>query len=99
MQPKCECGADQVPGRTITESEYITIRDEHVSTGAVRSASAFFNIATGLGIAVVPDPDPEPTNADRIIALMGMAPANLNRRELAKWLDSRGVKVPGGDDE
>lgn len=56
-------------------------------------------VAAGLGIAVVPDPDPEPTNAERIIALMGMAPANLNRRELAKWLDSRGVKAPGGDDE
>lgn len=94
MLPKCECGADQVPGRTISESDYSDIAEwaRNYSNRGWEGRT----VLAGAGITIVPDP--EPTNAEQIIDLMGLAPANLNRRELAKWLDARGVKA-GGDDE
>ena len=77
---------------TITQSEF---------DRAVRSSRTIVSgvsprlLMEVLGITVVPDP--EPTNAEKIIELMGKAPASLNRRDLAKWLDEAGVKAPGGD--
>lgn len=81
---------DQVPGRTMTESEIAkAFGTEYVAWARLCLAR--------IGITVVPDP--EPTNAEKIIELMGKAPASLNRRDLAKWLDEAGVKAPGGDDD
>lgn len=86
---------DQVPGRTITESEYSDIAEW---------ARNFFSrgwegrtVLAGAGITIVPDP--EPTNAEKWIKFcsskMGL--------DLDPWqanvLDKAGVKAPGGDDE
>lgn len=81
---------DQAPGRTITVSEISkAFGTEYVAWARLCLAR--------IGVTVVPDP--EPTNAEKIIELMGKAPASLNRRDLPKWLDEAGVKAPGGDDD
>lgn len=81
-------GWSPVPAKSIvTESEFYD---------AWNSRLSYLETLTEVfGITVVPDP--EPTNAEKIIELMGKAPASLNRRDLAKWLDEAGVKAPGGD--
>ena len=86
---------DQVPGRTITASRFQSMVDacEFDDTGCVYPSM----FAALLGVETVPDP--EPTNAEKIIELMGKAPASFNHRDLAKWLDEAGVKAPGGDDD
>lgn len=81
---------------TITESELReTIMGGSGFADAIRAGVTAS--LSRLGIEVVPDP--EPTNAEKIIELMGKAPASLNRRDLAKWLDEAGVKAPGDDDD
>lgn len=89
---------DQVPGRTITRSEY---RD--TLNGAVKVSGygddweRGFN--TGLivsGMKVVPDP--EPSNAELIQKAVDEWEESGDRCSLADWLDARGVKA-GGDDE
>lgn len=50
---------DQVPGQTITESEFRAICGRLDLPQRLAVASAL----TDCGITVVPDPDPEPTNA------------------------------------
>lgn len=86
--------ADRVSGRTITAGEFERAWADSVDQDARKQYRDFL---ARLGTTVIPDP--EPTNAEQIIDLMGLAPAHLNRRELAKWLDARGVKAPGDDDE
>lgn len=87
---------ERVPGRTITEGDLESV-NEALSPGLSFDPWILQEIAEALGIVVVPDP--EPTNAELLRELMGMAPSSLNRGQLADWLDSRGVKAPGDDDE
>ena len=95
MLPKCECGRDQVPGRTITESELSQklanvppYADEAVWLRAVLNA---------LGVTVVPDP--EPTNAEKWAKfLRKVNPTSVMIDDYAKAIDAAGVKAPGGDD-
>lgn len=93
---------DQVPGRTITESEW----SEYVnSTNGKYLAGA--DLLEKAGITVVPDP--EPTNAEKLEALLEGGDINAQwglrgggvmfARELAHALDEAGVKAPGGDDD
>lgn len=82
---------DQVPGRTITESEFHEVADAHRNGGL-----GWRDLADSLGITVVPDP--EPTNLDWLKKFMteiqkdGMSPDSA-----AEWLDARGVRA-GSDD-
>lgn len=84
---------DTFPGRApssratrMTESDVTRIFEASKSgRGATRTA------IHRHGIEIVPDP--EPTNAEKIETLMGEAPSSLNRRDLARWLDKRGVKA------
>lgn len=87
---------DQVPGRTIMESE-LSWRLANVPPYADKAVwlRAVLNI---LDITVVPDP--EPTNAEKLadyVRQMDLAP--MSPKECGKWLDEQGVKAPGGDDE
>lgn len=92
---------DQVPGRTITESELIAAVDEtnHEDMNEYQKARA---LLVHLGHTV---PDPKPPNAEKLEKIIWdldgpFASIGQNRAErLAKWLDEAGVKAPGGDDE
>ena len=77
---------------TITESAYKLALDE---TRDPQYVYGFTDAMHLFGGEVIPDP--EPTNAEKIIDLMGKAPANLNRRDLAAWLDKAGVTAPKED--
>ena len=77
---------------TITESQYKLALDEDRDPQYVHGFTYAMHL---LGGEVIPDP--EPTNAEKIIDLMGKAPANLNRRDLAAWLDKAGVTAPKED--
>lgn len=89
---------DQVPGRTITESESKGLFDT-----ARRGINHWPAALEFTGFTVVPDP--EPTNAELIDELLAEF-AHLNAscggeqgdHDLAEFLDARGVKA-GGDDE
>ncbi|MGO3021937.1 MAG: hypothetical protein ACTIIH_01705 [Brevibacterium sp.] len=88
---------DQVPGRTITESEW----SEYVnSTNGKYLAGA--DLLEKAGITVVPDP--EPTNAEKLAShvlritddlYIGLSQDDIDK--IAKWLDAQGVKVTGGE--
>ena len=95
---------DQVPGRTITASEF----DEAVESCVTEDATVpTHTFAARLGVVCVPDP--EPTNAEKLEALLEGGDINAQwglrgggvmfARELAHALDEAGVKAPGGDDE
>lgn len=99
MLPKCECGADRVPGRTITASEF----DEAVESCITEDATVPpHKFAERLGVVCVPDP--EPTNAEKLAQLHDQytrfpvqhLPGNGS---FADYLDHKGVKAPGGGDE
>lgn len=90
---------DQMPGRTITESEFEPLRGIMVW----RDGSPALKIEHHLNLTVVPDP--EPTNAEKLAKEML---TSFNKCEfdfessfeqLAKALDARGIKAPGGDDD
>lgn len=90
--------SDQVPGRTITESEY----DRQTITQSSNFGNGFDRAMVLFGNGVTPDP--EPTNAEKLAKEIL---ASFNRCEfdfessfeqMAKALDARGVKA-GGDDE
>lgn len=93
---------EQVPGRTITESEFHETADAHRNGGL-----GWEDLARRFGITVIPDP--EPTNAELIERKLREL-----REEPGEWmtyatdsdicgfaraLDAKGVKAPGGDDE
>ena len=97
---------DQVPGRTIAESEL------RVVAGRLFARWPDLGVFMGhlqrelsdLGITVVPDP--EPTNAERLVEMIrgnGYDIRHNGNRSgsvaLALDLDARGVKAPGGDDD
>ena len=97
---ECKC-PDQVPGRTITESEAWDIagRTFHRWGSVEELASHLRGTFRQLGITVVPDP--EPTNAEKLSALYDQwlesyAPAC--RVSFEQFMDEAGVKAPGGDD-
>lgn len=86
----------QVPGRTITESEFHETADAHRNGGL-----GWEDLARRFGITVVPDPDP--TNAEKLAIYLGLhdldALTQAGVAEFAQQLDADGVKAPGGDDE
>ena len=85
---------DQVPGRTITESQIAEAFGDEYHYWAKRRLSR-------IGITVVPDP--EPTNRDRLQGwLVEFAERNASCGgergdcDLAEFLDAHGVKAPEG---
>lgn len=94
----CECKCpDQVPGRTITESEY-----RHAMLAATDTEDFDAEeLLRRLGLTVVPDPDP--TNAEKLAIYLGLhdldALTQAGVAEFAQQLDADGVKAPGGDDD
>lgn len=95
---------DQVPGRTITRTEYRDTLNHAVKTSGYGDdwERGFCTGLTVGGTKVVPDP--EPTNAESISKLLTEF-AELNAscggeqgdHDLAEFLDARGVQV-GRDD-
>lgn len=93
---------DQVPGRTITRSEYRDTLDHAVLvSGYGDDWERGFNTGLAVGGTKVV-PDPEPTNAERLEQLQRSwvaehpVPGGMS---LIEYLDEAGVKAPGGDDE
>lgn len=91
---------DQVPGRTITQSEYRDTLNHAVKVSGYGDdwERGFCTGLTVGGARVAPDP--EPTNAEKLEALLReteAAPMSVTNR--ARWMDAQGVKAPGGDDE
>lgn len=97
---------DQVPGRTITRSEY---RD--TLNGAVKVSGYFDDWERGFhtGLAVSGTklvPDPEPTNAEKLAEAItnaahgvGIGSTTANVKDIAEHLDAQGVKAPEADDD
>lgn len=90
---------DQVPGRTITESELKDLSHDYYS-----SARSIDAILSRLNITVVPDP--KPTNVERLVEIIRENGYDIRHNgnrsgpvALALELDSRGVKAPGGEDD
>lgn len=88
---------DQVPGRTITEGE-LSRKLANVPPYA-DNAVWLRAVLNALGITVVPDP--EPTNAEKLAGLLSecMGDVHDDRQSIADFLDARGVKVSGGNDD
>ena len=91
---------DQAPGRTITESELRKVAgrlfarwpDLGVFMGHLQRE------LSELGITHVPDP--KPTNADILADFVRqLSRTVMSAEECGKWLDERGVKALGGDDD
>ena len=88
---------DQVPGRTITESEL------RVVAGRLFARWPDLGVFMGhlqrelsdLGITHVPNP----TNFDRLEDLVDQWRKGPQGKTLTQYLDEHGVKAPGGDDE
>lgn len=78
---------DQVPGRTITESQIAEAFGDEYHYWAKRRLSR-------IGITVVPDP--EPTNAEKLELIW--ADWDPTREGVWEFFDRRGVKAPGGDE-
>ena len=92
---------DQVPGRTITESEFNAAVAMHESNRLTHAEQVAL-ILRRFGITVVPDP--EPTNAEKlradIDAFYGQSVAELaDGHGLEHFLSKRGWTKAGGDDE
>lgn len=92
---------DQVPGLTITQSEYRDTLNHAVKTSGYGDDWER-GFCTGLnfgGTKVIPDP--EPTNAEKAAAdLEAWGMLRAGALELGPWLAGQGwVKAPGGDDE
>ena len=91
--------SDQAPGRTITESRYRALTDSDPEEYRSGFSDGFF-FAGGCIV-----PDPEPTNAEKlakeILASFNKCEFDFESsfEQLAKALDARGIKAPGGDDD
>ena len=85
---------DQVPGRTITASEFDEAVESCVTEDATVPPHTF---AARLGVVCVPDP--EPTNAEKLNELICQATGSASASLLAGYLDEAGVRAPGGDDD
>ena len=86
---------DQVPGRTITESDLIAAVDEtnHEDMNEYQKARA---LLVHLGHAV---PTPWLTNFERLEDLVDKWRKGEPLKTLTQYLDDCGVKAPGGDDD
>ena len=88
---------DQVPGRTITESEL------RVVAGRLFARWPDLGVFMGhlqrelsdMGITHVPNP----TNFDRLEDLVDQWRKGPQGKTLTQYLDEHGVKAPGGDDD
>ena len=81
---------DQVPGRTITESQIAEAFGDEYHYWAKRRLSR-------IGITVVPDP--EPTNAEKINEAYDVWDRDPQDLTFGEYLDRLGwVKAPGGDE-
>lgn len=79
---------DQVPGRTITESDFHETADAHRNGGL-----GWEDLAIRFGITVIPDP--EPTNAERLDKDIQEVDLHMTSRQLAEALIERGwTKAP-----
>ena len=90
---------DQVPGRTITESEAWDIagRTFHRWGSVEELASHLRGTFRQLGITVVPDP--EPTNAEKLADYVRqIGQTAMSAEECGKWLDEQGVRVVAGSE-
>ena len=84
---------DQVPGRTLTRSDMVEAFGEEYAGWATHRLAR-------IGYTIVPDPEPEPTNADILADFVRqLSRTVMSAEECGKWLDERGVKALGGDDE
>ncbi len=81
---------DQVPGRTITESDL----SEAVANSSQWTDEGFGrDVLSHFGIEVVPDP--EPTNAERLeTALLEAWDGHRSMSDVADLLDLKGVRAP-----
>ena len=79
---------DQVPKRTMTESEVVEVFEASKSGGGATRTALIRH-----GIKVVPDP--EPTNAEKLERIW--ADWDPTREGVWEFFDRRGVKAPGGD--
>lgn len=84
---------DQVPGRTMKKSDYQELMDGTSLSYRVGFTDGFH--MAGGSIA----PDPEPTNAEKLNSIITEWGGFARDPGFGEWLDSRGVKAPGGDDE
>ena len=87
---------DQVPVRTITESE---LEDATREVWGYCARESDIRFLAYFGILVVLDPEPEPTNADILADFVRqLSRTVMSAEECGKWLDERGVKATGGDE-
>ena len=85
---------DQVPGRTITESEFKHAARRNQMGDSFGCYEGFLD---DLGITVVPDP--EPTNAEKINEAYDVWDRDPQDLTFGEYLDRLGwVKAPGGDE-
>lgn len=92
---------DQVPGRTITQSEYRDTLKHAVKTSGY-SDDWERGFCTGLtvgGTKVVPDP--EPTNAEQLDRIYQEWRQDTDGMGLSvgEWMENHGVTAPGASDE
>lgn len=104
MPSKCECGCDQVPGQTITRSEYSDILNDAVKTSGYGDdwERGFCSGLSVAGMKVTPDPEPEP-DPEEVKRLAGALEEAASTgwvmwSELAAKAMKHGVMV-GDDDE
>ena len=90
MLPKCECGRDQVPGRTITAGE--VGRWSHLINGRYIETPSIIDFLEALGITVVPDS--KPTNAEKLEQLYRNWSQSTLNTPFGEWANSVGVKAP-----
>ncbi len=81
---------DQVPGRTITESELYQVQ---IHCGFSGTDTRVNSVLRDLRITVVPDP--EPTNAEKLeTALLEAWDGHRSMSDVADLLDLKGVRAP-----
>ena len=87
---------DQVPGRTITASEFDEAVESCVTEDATVPPHTF---AARLGVVCVPDP--EPTNAEKLEQLHQNWSQSDRNPPFGEWADSVGIQAPEdwGDDD
>ena len=92
---------DQVPGRTITESEYSAAVDaakrvKGVSLDRLWWQGRVFLFHAGVKIVA----DPEPTNAERWQELLAQYKDEATGLEsFGDWADRKGLRAPEADDD
>ena len=89
---------DQVPGRTITASEFDEAVESCITEDATVPPHTF---AARLGVVCVPDPDPEPTIADAELEIEKIKLDERNKfiDELLKDAENEAWIARMGDDE